>query len=311
MVLKTDAVETMKIRFQFFMPTLAAAMALALVGCGGGRSSTVIEPTGNPHLVSADSRIMSPKLMTVSGTDIYVANQGNIDINGILKISSTDGLIAAGFTGLTDAIGIALNNSGTVYTSGIPNSGLSSFVNLNGSPLALSVGSHYGLAFDSNNRLYAAFVAGPTPSVGISYSGYTSWNKQFSVGESPKAFAFKSDLIYFTTDEGSVYKLTPDSITPTRLNLDKSLNLPNGIAFEGNVIYVANKGNSDGSGSWIAKITNESHVEVFKKDSNWLCASAGIAIRDNYIYVSNGTGNCGTIPETTTSVQNTIVKFFH
>ncbi len=289
-------------------------MSLALVGCGGGNNSqTIVEPTGNPHLVSADSRIMSPKLMTVSGTDIYVANQLSSGVNGILKINSLDSLIPSGFAGLTDVIGITSNNSGSIYATGIPSSGLSTFLSITGIPLALNVGSHYGLAFDANNNLYAAFVAGATPSVGISYSGYTSWNKQFSVGQSPKAFAFKSNLIYFTTDEGSIYKLTPDTITPTPLILDSALNLPNGIAFDGNIIYVVNKGNADGSGSWIAKITNESHVEVFKKDSNWLCGSAGIAVRDNYIYVSNGTttGACGTIPGTSTSVQNTIVKFFH
>jgi hypothetical protein len=107
--------------------------------------------------------------------------------------------------------------------------------------------------------------------------------------------------------------LTPDTITPIRLTLNRALELPNGIAFDGDVIYVANKGNANGSSSWIAKITNESNVEVFKRDSNWLCGSAGIAVRNTYIYVSNGTttGSCGTIPGTNTSVQNTIVKFFH
>ncbi|MEY3673516.1 MAG: hypothetical protein RJB47_224, partial [Pseudomonadota bacterium] len=31
---ETDVVETMRISIQSFMPTLAAAMALAVVGCG-------------------------------------------------------------------------------------------------------------------------------------------------------------------------------------------------------------------------------------------------------------------------------------
>jgi len=307
---QTDVVSMKPSLFISFLTTCAVAL---LVACGGGGGTIVTEPSGTAHLVSADSKIMSPKHMTLLGSDIYIANFGNSGVNGLLKINASDVLSSTGFAGLTNAIGIAANNSGAIYTSAIPASGLSTFLSLSGSPLALSVGSHYGLVFDGSNRLYAAFVAGATASVGISYAGYTTWNKQFSVGQTPKAFAIKSNLIYFTTDEGSIYKLTPDTITPTQLTLDAALNLPNGIAFDGDVIYVANKGNPDGSGSWIAKITNESHVEVFKRDSNWLCGSAGIAVRDNYVYVSNGTttGSCGTIPGTTTSVQNTIVKFFH
>jgi len=299
-----------------FLTTCASGL---LLGCGGGNSSSgTTVPSGTAYLVSADSKIMSPKLMTLLGTDIYIANQHNTGVNGILKVNSADGLSAVGFAGLNDTIGITSNNIVSnnlpeIYISGKDSSGLSTFLSSTGTPLALIVGSHYGMAFDSSNRLYAAFVAGPTASVGISYPAYTSWNKQFSVGETPKAFAFKSNLIYFTTDEGSIYKLTPDTITPIRLTLNRALELPNGIAFDGDVIYVANKGNANGSSSWIAKITNESNVEVFKRDSNWLCGSAGIAVRNNYIYVSNGTttGSCGTIPGTNTSVQNTIVKFFH
>jgi hypothetical protein len=102
---ETDVVETMRISIQSFMPTLAAAMALAVVGCGGGSSNTVVEPTGNPHLVSADSRIMSPKLMTVDGTDIYFANQGNTGINSVLRISQVESLDTAGYPDFYEVYG--------------------------------------------------------------------------------------------------------------------------------------------------------------------------------------------------------------
>ena len=315
----TDLQATMKSAVQFFITTLAAAMGLTMVGCGGGGGEPVYsEPTGTARLVSADSRIMSPKLMTVSGADIYVANQNNSDANGVLKINVSDLLTTAGFLGLTDAIGIATNSTGTVYVAGkyYATPRISS---LTPTAITLSIGSHYGFIFDVNLNLYAADVsttAGRAPSIALSTGpSYSSWRGSFSA-ETPKAFAYKNGFIYFTTDEGNIFKLPENTSVPTQLNLSgPPLNKPNGIAFDGDVMYVVNYGPPAGTGSWIAKITNETTVTEFKKDINWLCASAGIAVRDNYIYVSNGTpatpGSCGTIPGTNTSIQNTIVKFFH
>jgi len=308
----TDLDVTMKFPIQFFRPPLAAVTAMTLVGCGGGGSSSVVvEPTGNPHLVSADSRIMSPKLMTISGTDIYIANQGNSGVNGILKISSNDGLSASGFVGLTDAIGMATNPSGSVYVTG-KYFGTPRISNLVPNSIALIIGSQYGFTFDGNSNLYVADVStlgGRAPTVAfIASPSYSSWGSSFSA-ETPKGFALKNGFIYFTTDEGNIYKFAANTNIPTQLILSgPPLTKPNGIAFAGDIMYVVNYGNADGTGSWIAKIVNESVVTEFKKDPNWLCASAGIAYRNNYIYVSNGpttnASGCG-------NIQNTIVKFFH
>ena len=300
--------------FISFLTTCALAL---LAGCGGGGGGTVVsEPTGTAHLVSADNSINLPKLMTMLGSDIYVANQGNSAALGVLKINAGDAISSAGFNGLTDAIGMATSPSGQVYVAG-KYFGTPRISTLAASSLTLAIGSQYGFVFDSNSNLYAADVSttgGRTPTVAMSAAtAYSSWSSSFSA-ETPKAFAFKNGYVYFTTDEGHIYKLAANTSVPTPLTLSgPPLHKPNGIAFDGNTMYVANFGNVDGTDSWIAKVTNESSVTVFKQDANWLCASAGIAVRDNYVYVSNGptTGSCGTIPGTTTSVQNTIVKFFH
>jgi len=324
----------MTISIQSFMPTLAAAMALAVVGCGGGSSSSVVEPTGNPHLVSADSRIMSPKLLTVAGTDIYIANQissamaANVgppsyhDLSGVLKLTSTDELSPAGFSGLFDAIGVSIDSNNQPYVSGKTiGDGTAGIYRLDGFRLLYTSGSHYGFAFVNNNDLLAPTVNLANKLSISSATGYATWT-QLMFTETPQAFAKKGNYLYFTTTSGHIYKSDFNNIfaVPVRLNLTGlSLDSPNGIAFDGDVMYVVNYGPTAGNGSWIAKITNETKVTEFKKDINWLCASAGIAVRGNYIYVSNGSKNmngntitsCGLIPGSNTSVLNTIVKFFH
>lgn len=313
----------MTISIQSFMPTLAAAMTLAMVGCGGGNNS-VVEPTGNPHLVSADSRIMSPKLMTVDGTDIYFANQGNTGINSVLRISQVESLDTAGYPGFYEVYGVAFNSNRELYVTGKPSSNIAAVLKAtSGSPLITSIGSYYGLAFLANDDLISAIQNSPpkTVSVNTSASSYTN-STAVNITETPLSFVRKGQFIYISTQQNRIYKIdttiTPFSPTPLVLT-GLALESPNGIAFDGDDMYVVNFGPSTGTGSWIAKITNETTVTEFKKDINWLCASAGIAVRGNYIYVSNGSkdmnGNpitsCGTIPNTTTSNKNTIVKFFH
>ncbi len=309
---ETDVVDTMRISIRSFIPTLAAAMALTMVGCGGGGNGSVPEPTGNPHLVSADAVINSPKSLIQSSGFVFVANQNGIGLNGVLSIDSNDQLRKVGFTGLTNAIGLAASPAGVVYVSAIPSSGLPSITTLTPVALALPIGSHYGFMFDANANLYAADVSttgGRTPTIGFSSaSGYSSWSGNISNSGTPKGFAYKNGFIYFTTDEGDIYKITQGTTSVTKLVLSGlALEKPNGIAFDGEVMYVVNYGAVGGASSWIAKITNESVVTEFKRDPNWLCASAGIAVRGNYVYVSNGTATstgCG-------NIQNTIVKFFH
>lgn len=297
----------MKPLYLSFIPTLAVSL---LVGCGGGGSS-ISEPTGSPHLVSADARIISPKLMALVGSDIYLANQGNSGLNGVLKINGADQLASVGFSGLTDAIGVAANSAGTVFISGKPTSAIPGILNLNtGSPLANSVGSHYGLLFAPNDDLIAPSV-NLTKRVGVSSANtsYASWSA-VNITDTPLALVKKGNFVYISTQENRIYKLDLTNIpaTPLALNLTGlSLESPSGIAFDGDTMYVVNYGPNGGASSWIAKITNESVVSEFKRDPNWLCASAGVAVRDNYIYVSNGTSTvpgCG-------NIQNTIVKFFH
>lgn len=294
-----------------FLTTLTLCAVGLIAGCGGGGSS-VSEPTGHPHLVSADAVINSPKLMVQSGGLIYVANQNGIGVNGVLSIDSTDQLRNVGFNGLTNAIGLAASPAGVVYVSAIPSSGLPSITSLTPVALALPIGSHYGFVFDANANLYASDVStlgGRTPTIGFSSaSAYSSWSGNVSNSGTPKGFAYKNGFIYFTTDEGDIYKITQGTTSVTKLVLSGlALEKPNGIAFDGEDMYVVNFGTVGGASSWIAKITNESVVTEFKRDPNWLCASAGIAVRNNYIYVSNGTSTsigCG-------NIQNTIVKFFH
>lgn len=327
----TDLQATMKSAVQFFITTLAAAMGLSMVGCGGGGGEPVYsEPTGTARLVSADSRIMSPKLMTVVGTDIYIANQISIaiaavvgapnyyDRSGVLKLTSTEVLSPVGFSGFYDGIGVSIDSNNQPYVSGkTVADGTAGIYSLNGSRLVYTSGSHYGFAFVKSDDLLAPSInLGNKLSIS-SATAYTTWT-QLVFTETPQAFARKGNYLYFSTATGNIYKSDINNIlaAPVRLTLT-GLNLysPNGIAFDGDVMYVVNYGPPAGTGSWIAKITNETTVTEFKKDINWLCASAGIAVRDNYIYVSNGTpatpGSCGTIPGTNTSIQNTIVKFFH
>ncbi|NDC61109.1 MAG: hypothetical protein EBZ60_03705 [Betaproteobacteria bacterium] len=278
-----------------------------LVGCGGGGSS-LVEPIGNPHLVSADARINSPKLMALVGSDIYVANQGNRDAAGALKIDASDQLTSVGFSNLRNAIGVAVN-SAEVYVSGIPGSGIPGILNLStGSPLVNTNGSHYGFVFTPQGDLVAPSV---NTSIGVSLANtnYASWNS-IGIPDTPLALVKKGNFIYISTQGNQILKMDSNNLSasPQALNLTGlQLESPNGIAFDGDTMYVVNHGPVGGTKSWIAKITNESVVSEFKRDPNWLCASAGIAVRDNYIYISNGTATatgCG-------NIQNTIVKFYH
>jgi sugar lactone lactonase YvrE len=155
----TDLDVTMKFPIQFFRPTLAAVMAMTLVGCGGGSNNgQAVIATGTVTQVIT-SGLSSPKHMTFDPSDnLYVANSGG---GNILKFDANGQSTSfAVQTSLSYPLGIAyggnnFNSNGYLYVSdsdeikqisptGVVNSYESNLTNA------------YGIAFDSSSNLYVA-----------------------------------------------------------------------------------------------------------------------------------------------------------
>ena len=287
----------MRISIQSFLPTLAAAMALAMVGCGGGsRSSEVVPASGTvvKAWTNADG-VNYPKHMVFLNGNLYISNNGsiagNVDDDQILKIDS-NGLMSL-YSTVGEPIGITVNNNTLFVTGRDPGTDSTGLLQLNpiaSAPKAATSVNYYGVVF-SATKIY--LVDGANINVlnaDFSPSAPSTINLTNSA---PQGLLINGNRLFISNTDGSIS--TIDTATNT-LAIDlfpvNSFARPNAMVLDGlGNMYVANAGSGLGEGGSISKVNLTTLVkETFVTASQvGLCGAAGLAIDNGYIYVSNGT----------------------
>lgn len=300
----TDLDVTMKFPIQFFRPTLAAVMAMTLVGCGGGGSGSEETVIPKKTVTVIASGLNEPKHMVFSDGNLYVADQG---ASRILNV--TTGL--AFFQGnMLQPIGLSANGADLIWTSSPQGIYKNSSVGVSG-------GNWYGLGV-LNRRLYAAsispdriytyYLSDPDP-VKADFSQVALGSvpvRSITQGSVQGIGIYGSDVYATVTNPGIpnnnvVIKLTT-SVNPYYEVMSSwgIFSLPNAIVFSGNYAYIANYGTpGTGDGGYISRkyMLDNSPAERYMDATigSWgslspgFCGLAGLAVNAGYLYASNGT----------------------
>jgi hypothetical protein len=297
----------MTISIQSFIPTLAAAMALTMVGCGGGSNSEVKVVPKTVTVIATG--LNGAKHMAFSGGDLYVAVQNS----GLLKNVTT------GHNFFQDnrlkPIGLTVNGSDLIWTSSTDG------VYKNTSNV-ISGGNWYGLGI-LNQRLYAAgnspsqiltyYISDPDPAK-VDFSQVDAASipvRTITEGSVQGIGVYGSDIYATVTNSGIpnnnvVIKLSTSTAPYYQVMSSWGIFIqPNAIVFDGNYAYIANYGTAGtGDGGYISRkyMLDNSPAERYldATNGNWgsispgFCGLAGLAVSDGYLYASNG--SCNTDP---------------
>jgi hypothetical protein len=302
----TDLQATMKSAVQFFIATLAAAMALALVGCGGGGNGS--EVTVIPKTVTVvASGLNGAKHMVFSGGNLFVAVQGS----GLIKNVTTGQVFFQDNT--LEPIGLTTNASDLIWTSstqGIYKNTLNK----------VSGGNWYGLGV-VNGRLYAAdnspskiltyYINDPDP-MKVDFSQVDAASipvRTITEGPVQGIGVYGSDIYVTVTNSGIpnnnvVIKLSTSAPYYQVMSSWGIFSQPNAIVFDGNYAYIANYGTAGtGDGGYISRkyMLDNSPAERYMDATkgNWgnltpgFCGLAGLAVSNGYLYASNGSCSSG------------------
>lgn len=279
---------------------------VALLGCGGGggssssgstQSSAVPAGTVTEFVVTGVT-ISGPKHMAFlpSGSDLYVANQTR---NEILRIDA-DGQGSV-FSTLTSPLGLAFYSAGgadpntTLFAAATFNAGTGiGLATQMSNPLKITVNG-YGIAFTAS-KVYVA----DTSNAQLVTRDVPAWNNAATIalGGTPVGVVYDgNDDIYISLQgsPGSIkrYRISTGTLSAPLSLGTVNLPLPNAMALDasGN-LYVINKGDANGNNGTLVKIANPSGVPAASElvgVGAGLCGPAGMAFRDGYLYVSNGT----------------------
>lgn len=284
--------------------SLGVLLFLSMVGCGGGGggggggSSGSSVPAGTvTEFTVTGVAINSPKHLAFlpTGSDLYVANQAG---NQILRIDANGQ--GAVYSTLTSPFGLAFFGANatdpdvSLYAMATFNTGTgvglaSQFTN----PLKITVNG-YGLAFTAS-KVYVA----DTSNSRLVVRDVPAWNNSSTValGAQPVGVVYDGNDHIYASIQGSPgaikrYRISTNTVTDVNLGT-VNLPLPNALTLDasGN-LYVINKGDNNGDGGTLVKIANPSGIPTASElvgAGAGLCGGAGLAHRDGYLYVSNGT----------------------
>jgi hypothetical protein len=305
----TDLQATMKSPVQFFITTLAAAMGLTIVGCGGGGNGsevTVIQKT----VTVVASGLNGAKHMVFSGGNLFVAVQGN----RLIKNITTGQVFFQDNTNTLEPIGLTVNGSDLIWTSSTD--GI-----YKNTTNVISGGNWYGLGI-LNQRLYAAgnspsqiltyYISDPNPA-NVDFSQVDAGSiptRTITEGSVQGIGVFGSDIYVTVTNSGIpnnnvVIKLSTSSAPYYQVMSSWGIfSQPNAIVFDGNYAYIANYGTAGtGDGGYISRkyMLDNSPAERYMDATkgNWgnltpgFCGLAGLAVSNGYLYASNGSCSSG------------------
>lgn len=304
----------MRISIKSFIPTLAVAMALAGVGCGGGRNSEVTVIPKTVSLVA--SGLSGAKHMVFSGGNLYVAVQGS----GLVK-NVTMGQVFFQ-DNAQQPIGLIANGSDLIWTSSTTGIYENSSRVING-------GNWYGLgildrrlyvASTSPNQILTYYINDPDPAK-VDFTQVDAGSipsRSVSEGSVQGIGVYGSDVYVTVANSGTpnnnlVIKLSTSSAPFYEvMNSWGVFSQPNAIVFDGNYAYIANFGTpSSGDGGYISRknMLDNSPAERYldATKGNWgsltpgFCGLAGLAISNGYLYASNG--QCNTDPNAGTILK--------
>jgi len=299
----------MRTSIQFFIATLTAALALMVGGCGGGSNAKDVIPASGTVVKTWDATngFNYPKHMVFLGGNLYISNNGsllgNVDDDQILKIDANGATSVYSTVG--EPIGIAVKNNILYVTGRDPVSDTTGLLELNpaaSAPKAATTINYYGFVF-STTKIY--LVDGSSISV-LNADFSTSAPATINLTNSaPQGLLLHGNRLYVSNTDGSINVIDTDSNTLIAdLFTANSFARPNAMVLDGlGNMYVANAGSGFGDGGSISKVnlTTLAKETFVTATQVGLCGAAGLAIKDGYIYVSNGTCN-------TSSLQHRILK---
>ncbi len=272
-------------------------MALTMVGCGGGSRGSEDIPSGTVVKTwNATNGVNYPKHMVFLGGNLYISNNGsilgNVDDDQILKIDANGATSVYSTVG--EPIGIAVKNNILYVTGRDPGSDTTGLLEVNptaSAPKAATTVNYYGFVF-STTKVY--LVDGASISV-LDADFSTSAPSTINLTNSaPQGLLLYGNQLYVSNTDGSINVINTDTTVITDLFSSNSFARPNAMVLDGlGNMYVANAGSGAGEGGSISKVNlitlaKETFVTATQVG---LCGAAGLAIKDGYIYVSNGTCN--------------------
>ena len=267
---------------------MAVAMALAVVGCGGGSSSKVTREAPGTVTVYATGLNEPMHMVFDSSGNLYTANKGanNIAKTTLSKVTSFIGGING--STWTNPIGLSLIGE-NLYVS----------MNVAVVPGVWKVNLSTGITSQPTEVTFTKlfnFSGVTSDSAGNIFASDQSNNLiKFQTGNtaitSPTGLKHYGDFIYVAsyTGAGAVKKINiADHLISGDLGV--AFSYPYSIDFDssGNAYVVEFGPDANGALSQISMVTQTGVKTTFAGPEKGLCASVGIAIREDYVYVSNG-----------------------
>lgn len=274
-------------RLSCFLTTCAF---LVLVGCGGGGGGhTVVRDAPGTTSVYATGLNEPMHMVFDSSGNLYIANNGDDNIAKVSAAKSLSFINSSTPGNWNNPIGVGFDG-GTFYAS----------ITVGGQKGIWVINTVTGDANQPNtfnftqsfNYSSFAFASGSEVFVADQSNNSVDWAVSSLSLTSPTGVFYKDPFIYAVSyGNAGVIKKINAATKADAGNLANTYVNPYAIAFDsqGNA-YITEFGlNPNGSQSQISKVTSAGGKSVFADATKGLCASVGIAIRDDYVYVSNGT----------------------
>jgi hypothetical protein len=279
----------MTISIQSFIPTLAAAMGLTMVGCGGGGSgATVTREIPGTVTVYATGLNQPMHMVFDSSGNLYTANKGanNIAKTTLSKVTSFIGGISG--STWTNPIGLSLIGENLYVSMNVATVPGVWKVNLTtgitSQPIEVTFTNSFnfsGVTADSAGNIFASDQS----------NDEVKFQSGFTPITAPTGLRQYGNFIYAVSygNAGVVKKI---NITDHLISgdLGVTFSYPYSIDFDssGNAYVVEFGSDANGALSQISMVTQTGVKTTFAGPEKGLCASVGIAIREDHVYVSNG-----------------------
>ncbi len=262
---------------------------LLLAGCGGGGGSTVVREAPGTVTVYATGLSDPMHMVFDSSGNLYTANKGGNNIAKTTLSKATSFISGINGSTWTHPIGLTLIGDNLYISMSVANAPGVWKVNLStgetSQPLEVTFTSTFNFSGVTSDASGNIFASDQTNNLIRFQSGNTSVT-------SPTGLLFHDNLIYAAsyTSAGTIKKINPTSHLVTG-DLGQTFSYPYSVSFDssGNAYVVEFGTDANGGLSQISKVTSGGVKTVFAGPDKGLCASVGIAIRDDYVYVSNGT----------------------
>lgn len=285
------------------LKTLLPLFSIAvLLGCGGGSQTATYEKT-IVRFDTASHPLITPRLMAISSAGLLTV----ADRTSVVTFNVANGALVSEYP-VDNSFGVAVKpNTNEVYYTGGAFGNQGVFSSGAQIPIPNTNANLYGITFASTQDWYVANVAGAV----LIYKNNSRGNPTsvpVPIGL-PSALIAHNGLVYVSLagPRSSILSFNPANASdPTTHGFTTlawgTFDFPNGMAIDGDYMYIANAGDGNGDNGYISRVKiSDGSKEVFASNAVgvWrtagvgFCGPAGLAIYDKYLFVSNGACSSG------------------